>query len=78
MTRTLTNRAGLADASFALAILVWSASLVTMMYVGYMIAPFAIPLFIAGLWGRVTWRRVVLAAMGIGWALWMLWVWFGS
>ena len=70
MTHTLTNRAVLVDASFAIVILVWSASLFTMMHVGYMIATFAIPLFVAGLWSRFTWRRSVLAAMGIGWAIW--------
>ena len=75
MKLTLTNRTVLVDAIFALAILVWSASLFTMMHVGYMIAPFSIPLFVVGLMGHFTWRRAILAAMGVGWATWMLWVW---
>ena len=72
----LRRRVNIFDATFALAIIVWMASLATMMHVGQMIAPIAIPLFAAGLIGHFTWRRVVLAAMGIGWAGWMLWMWF--
>ncbi len=72
------NQAGLVEAIFALAILIWMASLVTMMHVGYMIAPFTIPLFIVGLIGHFTWRRAVLATMGLAWACWMLWVAFGG
>ena len=72
MRLLLANRDGLVNASFALAILIWMASLITMMRVGYMIAPFAIPLFVLSLMGRVTWRRAILAAAGIGWGAWML------
>lgn len=63
----------LTDAIFALALAVWLMSLATMMWIGYMIAPVSIPLFIVGLVGRVTWRRAVLATMGLSWAVWMLW-----
>ncbi len=74
MIRKFAGRSTLVDATFALAVLVWMASLVTMMHVGYMIAPFAIPLFIVSLRARATWRRAVIAALGIGWGGWMLWI----
>lgn len=77
MKLTLPGSAWLIDAVFALALLVWIASLATMMHIGYLIAPFSIPLFIAGLMGHFSWRRAVLAMMGFAWAVWMLWVAFG-
>ena len=75
-TQQSRRRVNIFDATFALAIIVWMASLATMMHVGQMIAPIAIPSFVAGLIGHFTWRRVVLAAMGIGWAGSMLWIGF--
>ncbi len=78
MKLTLTHRGRLVDACFVLAVLVWIASLsMVTSSISYMIAPFAIPLFVVGLAGHFTWRRAVLAAMGIGWATWMLWVGLG-
>ena len=68
-----TDQRRLTDAVFVLALAVWITSLATMMWIGYMIAPVSIPLFIVGLVGRCTWRRAVLAAMGLSWAVWMLW-----
>lgn len=73
----MTKRATLVNAGFALAIAIWIASLATMMHVGYMIAPFAIPLFIVGLMGQFTWRRAVLTTMGLAWSGWILWVAIG-
>ncbi|MDE2892187.1 MAG: hypothetical protein OXN86_06785 [Chloroflexota bacterium] len=70
--RTHLPRAVLVDVCFALAVLVWLASLATMFHVGYLIGPFAIPLFVVALLGRCTWRRAFLAALGVGWGAWML------
>ncbi len=72
MRLTLTHQAKLVDASFALASLIWIASLATMMSIGYIIAPFSIPLFVVGLAGRFTRHRAFISALGIGWAVWAL------
>ena len=69
-----TTQEWLIDATFTLALLLWITSIATMFWVGYMIAPFSIPLFIIGLAGHFTWRRAAIATLGTTWSSWMLWV----
>lgn len=75
MKPTLTKRLNLVDLSFSLAVLIWIVSLASLASpASYLIAPFALPLFILSLVGHFNWRRAALAAMSAGWTAWILWV----